>query len=390
MLQGRPIGEPVAQYGPFVMNDQAGIEQAFADYRATGFGGWPWPADDPVHGRETGRFARHPDGTEDRPRAGVASTRQRVYRRHGARLRADAEEPQVAERRARDAVAHEGDGEIVVGIGPRAGSAEAEVPEAVRDDAARRRREVVAEPPPHREADDDVGPVVWISVARRSVSAERKRSPSSTPPPASAAYMRASERAVKQPLTAGIGPSSTSLDANSRSEPGTMNVSIAGRSHGDRDARTAKRSTRSASPNRTMSSAMRLALIGRRADRHAVEPERLHDLGFDRVVHRRPGDAPDHLADEEAVRDAVVAVARAGLVARRLGREPGAHEIPVEHLVRVGDHAAQLVQPGGVVEELADGDALLARRRELRPVRRDRLVVVDQARGRRAGARWWR
>ncbi len=67
ILQGRPIGEPVAQYGPFVMNDEAGIRQAFADYRSTGFGGRPWPVDDPVHPREAGRFARHGDGRLERP-----------------------------------------------------------------------------------------------------------------------------------------------------------------------------------------------------------------------------------------------------------------------------------------------------------------------------------
>ncbi|MCK9506699.1 MAG: hypothetical protein M0Q95_21285, partial [Porticoccaceae bacterium] len=33
VLAGRPLDEPVVQYGPFVMNSQAEIEQALRDYR---------------------------------------------------------------------------------------------------------------------------------------------------------------------------------------------------------------------------------------------------------------------------------------------------------------------------------------------------------------------
>ena len=66
LLQGRPIAEPVVQYGPFVMSSRAEIQQAFNDYQRTQFGGWPWPSDDPVHAREEGRFARHADGRVER------------------------------------------------------------------------------------------------------------------------------------------------------------------------------------------------------------------------------------------------------------------------------------------------------------------------------------
>jgi redox-sensitive bicupin YhaK (pirin superfamily) len=65
LLQGKPINEPVVQYGPFVMNSQTEIQQAYSEYQQTQFGGWPWSTYEHVHARERGRFAKYPNGVEE-------------------------------------------------------------------------------------------------------------------------------------------------------------------------------------------------------------------------------------------------------------------------------------------------------------------------------------
>jgi len=61
-LQGKPINEPLVQYGPFVANSQEEIQEIMQDYRKTQFGGWPYKTNEPVHDKKMGRFANFADG----------------------------------------------------------------------------------------------------------------------------------------------------------------------------------------------------------------------------------------------------------------------------------------------------------------------------------------
>lgn len=66
ILEGEPIGEPVVQYGPFVMTTEQEIRDTFREFQRTQFGGWQWGRMDPVNERDTGRFARYANGTVEK------------------------------------------------------------------------------------------------------------------------------------------------------------------------------------------------------------------------------------------------------------------------------------------------------------------------------------
>lgn len=67
VLDAKPINEPVAKYGPFVMNTREELMQTARDYQRTEFGGWSWPRHDMYHGAKIERFAKYPDGRIEKP-----------------------------------------------------------------------------------------------------------------------------------------------------------------------------------------------------------------------------------------------------------------------------------------------------------------------------------
>ena len=64
-LQGKPINEPLVQYGPFVANTQQEINETMQEYRKTQFGGWPYASNEPVHDKNSGRFANFSNGKKE-------------------------------------------------------------------------------------------------------------------------------------------------------------------------------------------------------------------------------------------------------------------------------------------------------------------------------------
>lgn len=67
LLEAEPIPEPIVAYGPYVMSSEAEIRQAFRDFDATAFGGWPFAEAEIYHAPDTERFAAYADGRTEYP-----------------------------------------------------------------------------------------------------------------------------------------------------------------------------------------------------------------------------------------------------------------------------------------------------------------------------------
>ena len=57
LLEAEPIGEPIINDGPMIMNTMDEVLQGYRDYWETHYGEWEWDTKDPVHEKETPRMS---------------------------------------------------------------------------------------------------------------------------------------------------------------------------------------------------------------------------------------------------------------------------------------------------------------------------------------------
>ncbi len=69
LLEGRPIDQRMAAFGPVILEDLQDVRTALDEIRMNEFLEWPWDVIDKAQPLGTERFIRYKDGTEDRPRS---------------------------------------------------------------------------------------------------------------------------------------------------------------------------------------------------------------------------------------------------------------------------------------------------------------------------------
>lgn len=67
LLEGRPIGQRMASFGPVTLEDLKEVRKGLDEIRRNEFLEWPWDVIDKAQPLGTQRFIRYPDGTEIRP-----------------------------------------------------------------------------------------------------------------------------------------------------------------------------------------------------------------------------------------------------------------------------------------------------------------------------------
>lgn len=67
LLEGEPINEKMASFGPIILDNDKNVREALNHIRENEFDNWPWDLIDKFHPKGTERFIRYSDGREERP-----------------------------------------------------------------------------------------------------------------------------------------------------------------------------------------------------------------------------------------------------------------------------------------------------------------------------------